>query len=85
MQKLVRRPLYLTSIDGTREPMDDAKIEFLAPLLAVQRYITGVRTWQGESIEYDFTVVRHLTLISLTSIWPLNIGECANQDDALDG
>jgi hypothetical protein len=39
--------LYLTCIDGTREPMDSRKIEFLAPLLGAQRYVLSVGPWQG--------------------------------------
>ncbi len=54
--------LYLTCIDGTREPMDSRKIEFLAPLLGAQRYVLSVGPWQGEPITKDFNVMRNMML-----------------------
>ena len=50
--------LYLTGFEGTREPMNDSKIQFLAPLLAAQPYIEGVAMWGGEPIQRDFTAFR---------------------------
>ena len=50
--------LYLTGFEGTREPMNDSKIQFLEPLLAAQSYIQNVAMWGGEPIDRDFTVFR---------------------------
>jgi hypothetical protein len=52
--------LYLTCIEGTREPMSNSKIEFLTPLLITQHYIQSVGIWQGEPVAKDFIVSRHL-------------------------
>lgn len=52
--------LFLTSVDGTREPMTSAKIEFLEPLLRLQMYIGGISVWQGEPIVRDFSLLRHV-------------------------
>jgi tetratricopeptide (TPR) repeat protein len=54
--------LYLTSVDNTREPMAEAKIGFLAPLLLAQPYVTGVGAWAGEAIAGDFTIFRQKML-----------------------
>jgi tetratricopeptide (TPR) repeat protein len=59
MQGMGGGRLHLTCLDGTREPMDDSKIEFLLPLLAAQPYIESVAAWRGEFIDNDLTVVRH--------------------------
>lgn len=51
--------LYLTCFEGTREPMDNAKMEFLEPLLWAQSSIRYRGAWNGEPVEYDFNVFRH--------------------------
>ncbi len=51
--------LFFTSIGGTREPMTEEKIAFLAPLLNAQSYVDHVAAWQGEPITRDFLVFRH--------------------------
>jgi tetratricopeptide (TPR) repeat protein len=52
--------LYLTCFPRTREPMNEAKIAFLAPLLTAQSYIDGVTEWRGEPVGRDFLTMWHL-------------------------
>ena len=50
--------LLLTPVPDTREPMEERKRLFLAPLLDAQPYVTAVRPWAGEAVTHDFLAVR---------------------------
>jgi len=74
--------LYLSCIEATREPMTGAKFDFLATLLRAQPYISGVSLWQGEPVQKDFTLFRHLMLPDMdlaTQHW-----RCVNDDASPD-